>query len=204
MKRSNVKYLILASVAAVGMIAVSMYSCEKENIIPNDQLEKNSSSEEMGAKPQTICGKVIEKQVLDSKGKVVGKATIYNDNDNFHVILTADKGFYFQDAFMHICDEFSQLPVSRDNLPLVESFNFSIKGESASTVRRFELPVDKLKAQSFVSIAAYVTRHQQQEQDGKSQLVWVDGKHFGASGTGNVFIYKKGICLTTQGSTVNE
>ena len=65
MKRSNLKYFIAATLVAAGVTAVSMYSCEKENITPTGQVQMDYEKLAEPDQPSgpAVCGEVQRKQI---------------------------------------------------------------------------------------------------------------------------------------------
>lgn len=204
MKRSNVKMLLFAAVAALGVTAVSMYSCEKETIVPNQELSEKASDKNLPVQG-SICGKIVEKSLIDEKGRKVGTALFYNDTKYFYAHVTTEKNYLMENTYMHVCKDFSELPLSDKNVPMIENFNNSITGQGASPVRKIRVPLRDMSGQSFVAFATELVKvSNNSAEKTRVHYAWVEGKHFGVSGSGNVIIYKKNVCLENEPVSVNE
>jgi hypothetical protein len=209
MKKSNFKYLVIGAVATIGVVAVTMFSCEKEVITPNSASNLKTEDVEMPV-PKNYCGKVIEKDLINVDNQVVGKALIYNDFKYYHVILNTQKGYYMQDAYMHICSKIKELPLDQNSNPFVNKFTYSIKGRTLSNVREFKVPVGKLDQQSFVAVNAQIRKIMVNANEDEKNVnlpdkyvrAWVDGPYFGATEKGRYFNFSMEHCETLKPTPV--
>ena len=217
MKKSNVKALLFVAVAAIGVTAVSMYSCEKEVITPNNS-EKLKVEDLTVPTPDNYCGKLVEKSMIMDNGKTVGEAIIYNDAKKLHVIVSTIKGYYMQDAYLHIGESIEDFPLDREGNPLISDFAYSIVGKKLSNVREFEVNLSVVPKASMIAVNTQIRRIQfnsaeEEKLVHKYERAWIVGKTFGNTWKGRAFKFGAIDCLlnptpvepTTQESvTINE
>jgi hypothetical protein len=136
--KKNLKYVFAAGLVALGVSAVSVYSCEKEVITPNTPELQSRSAEVLPA--GDICGKMVNKELIRENGQVMGEALIYNDTKYFYVELTSKvKDYYFSDAYMHIASKGEMTPVDADGNIDLSKFEYSITGRKLEETRKFSL-----------------------------------------------------------------
>lgn len=200
MKKSNVKYFLILAVAALGIGAVSMYSCEKETILPN---EENLTKVDIDLKTEmpvasSICGEMIQQTIVKADGKVVGEAYYYNDTKYFYVILSTGRGYYMQDAYMDIQNDTRSFPTDKDGNPHVSEFKYSITGNPLSNVRKFRVDLSEMQGKSYISVTAQIRNFLKGKFVGKYERAWIEGRAYGTTEKGRMFLYTKSACLETQ------
>jgi hypothetical protein len=210
MKTSKLKYVLAAAVVAVGVTAVSVYSCEKEDVNPT-----GLSSTEMDARaseikialpsPIKVCGDIQEEYVVSKRGKI-GKAIIFNDSKNFYVLVRTIKGFTISEAIMHAEGKSGLMPLNSDKNPLLSSFEYRINPKPDATLIKFQVPMSEIGKMSFVAVSiAAVDNTIVKSADVNGPNVpenvvrgWVDGRSYGADGIARMFQYNSNICPVDQ------
>jgi hypothetical protein len=206
MKKSSLKYVFASLALALGIVAVSVYSCEKEVIVPNDasSTADRSNVEVTLPVPGSICGKIEQKAVILAGDEEIGEALIYNDVKYFYVHITTIPGYYMKDANMHICKDFNQLPLDEKGNPDISKFTYSIVDKPLSTVRKFRVGLQEMSGVSNISVAIQTKHLRKSETDEKYEIAWIDGRKYGTTVPGRVFGYEKTVCLENQETSVNE
>lgn len=206
MKTSKVKYVLAAALVAVGVTAVSIYSCEKEDINPT-----GLSSSEMDARaalikislpsPIKVCGDIKEEYIVSEKGKI-GKAIIFNDSKYFYVLLRTIKGFTISEAIMHAEGKSGYMPLNEDKTPKISAFEYRVDPKPNATLVKFQVPIAEIGKMSFVAVSIVAFDHtivksvggvEPQLPDGVLRG-WVDGRSYGANGVSRMFQYHSNIC----------
>lgn len=196
--KKNLKYVFAAGVIALGITAVSVYSCEKEVITPNSPENRSAVVLPDG----DVCGKMVNKQLIRENGKVIGEALLYNDTKYFYVELTSqEKGYYFSDAFMHIASRAELMPLDAEGSVDISKFEYSITGRKLEETRKFRVPLTSLKPKAVVAVTAEVKRMNMGDNDHQEKLtVWIKGNEFGTGEVkGQMFKYNKQTCWTQDG-----
>lgn len=204
MKKSNFKFFLLATVVSAGVVAASVYSCEKEEIIPNETTKNAESADGFVTEPNGVCGVILEKDIVDQQHKTVGQALIYNDTKYFYVVMSSYKSYEFTDVYMQIDDKYGDFPLDESGNPLLKEFEYSITGQPASHARKFKIPLTEMSGVSHLSVGAKVKMVMEGSTNTKPITVWVDGKFYGSDKIGRSFVFEKTACLTTQGEPVKE
>lgn len=202
MKKSNLKFIFLAIGVVIGITAVSVYSCEKQQFIPNTTEAISDDPTRFVTEPGAVCGEMIEKRVITQNNKHIANALIYNDTKYFYVILTSTKGFYLSNTYLQMVDKMGEIPLDENGNILYKNFEYSIEGKTPSTMRKFRIPIQEIGGYSFGSVAVEATGNPNRP-DPKI-VGFVDGKFIGTEIAGRVFPYTKGICLTNNGSSNAE
>ncbi len=204
-KKTKLRYFIAATIITLAVVAVSVYSCEKRVFIPNTDEAIADNPDRFISEPGAICGNIVEKRIMKSADDDLGEALVYNDAKYFYVILTSKRGHYLKNAYMEVCDKFGQLPLDDKGAPEIAKFEYKIRRQPASTVRKFRVPIAEIKGNNYVAVAVEFV-NQLNNDNQPIKLAWVDGKFFGTEDAGRVFTYTKQQCLTTPGETeqINE
>jgi hypothetical protein len=199
MKKSNLKLIFLAIGVVVGITAVSIYSCEKQQFVPHTTDAISDDPTRFITEPGAVCGDMIEKRVITQTNKHIANALIYNDTKHFYVILTPTKGNYIVDAYMEMADKIGEFPLDANGNVLYKEFEYAITGKDPSTMRKFRIPVQDIKGYSTGSIAVEVTSNP--DRPDRKTIGWVDGKFIGSEVAGRIFPYTKGVCLTDNSTS---
>ena len=194
MKPSNLKYLFIAAGVALGVTAISVYSCEKQQFTPNTAEAVADDPTKFITEPGAICGEMIEKSLVDQRGKAIGQAIVYNDTKFFYVIATPLKGFLFDKAYMHITDLVDEMPVSTSGDIELEKYEYHILNRPTSTLRKFRIPLGEIGAHSIVSVAIDVVSSKIEARPNRLFTAYVDGRLLGNNG--RMFAYERQNCLT--------
>ena len=200
------KFAFVTLIAAIILITISFYSCEKEVVTPNVKKESNSLHEPdfILPIPSSVCGKIQQKSIVLLNGIAIGDALIYNDNRYFYVLLTTRNEYYMKDAHMHVCENFDDIPLDNYSNPALLNYKYSIINKPISTVRKFRVKLNEMSGSSYISVTAEVKNMRNSPQSIKFESAWVEGRHIGSTIKGTVFHYEKGICLEDQETSVDE
>lgn len=206
MKKSSLKYVFATLVLTLGIVVISVYSCEKEVIVPNN-ISSTASRTDADLTlpiPGSICGEIQQKAMITMNGQEVGIALIYNDSKHFYVELTTNKGYYMKDANMHICKNFNELPLDEKGNPDIPRFTYSIYGKPLSTVRKFRVGLQEMSGVSSIAVAVQTKYLRKSNSQDDFEIAWIDGRKFGTTVPGRAFGYEKTLCLENQETSVNE
>lgn len=219
MKTSKLKYVLFASMAAIGITAASVYSCEKEVITPNSlspaESEKMASELRLTvAEPGAVCGSVTEKYLITDEGLKVGKAFIYNDAKNMFVTLMTIRGYYMATANMHVTNDPNDFPLTNDKNVAVNKFEYRIDASGLTNVRKFVIPTKDVNEKNYVAACAAVrllkSGEEKSLQNVKPELpanatwIWIEGRTFGQNHAGRMFKYNMTTCELPAGNTVSD
>ena len=193
MKNKNLRNLFIGAVVVVAGVGVAMYSCEKENITPAEEVTGEVKElQTVLPNDQHICSPVQEKNIIRPNKEKVGTAYIYNDPEKMYVLLFGDEGHFFRDAYLEDAASVGELPMNSDGNLAFGDFSYQIAGKAMSNVRRFVLPIGKLEGKYF-SVVAQV-RHTRY--NGVKERAWIQGRLVGNTEKGHVFIYEPKLCKT--------
>lgn len=202
MKKSNFKYFFIAAVVVLGVVAVSVYSCEKQEFIPNTTGSISNDPTRFVTEPGAICGEMVETNIVKADGRAVGTALIYNDVKYFYVIMTPNKGYLLGNSFMHVGSTIREIPADGNGNPVLRNYEYTIDAEPSSRFRKFRIPISEITGKNFVSVA--VEAEKDVTDADKSFTVWIDGQWMGDQQMGRTFVYTKEICRTDEAESNNE
>ena len=218
MKSSKLKYVLFASLTAIGITAASVYSCEKEVFAPTGPTAAESSKMASELKltieePQSLCGAITEKYLINKDGLRVGKAYIYNDAKNMFVTFMTIRGYYMGGANLHVTDNPNSFPLNENKIPALREFKYSISAEGVSNVRKFVIPVRDVDEHNYVAATAAVLLLKSGEEKNlnvsaelpaNSDRIWIEGRPFGQDGSGQMFKYNLTKCETGDDNIVSD
>jgi len=195
MKNKNLKNLLIGAVVVVAGVSVTMYSCEKDNIAPTEEVTGEVQDlKSILPNPQGICSEVVKHKIVRNNKEKVGDAYMYNNAENFYMILFAEEGHFFRDAYLDLENSFESFPLNSDGNPAFTSFDYQITGKPLSNVRRFEIPIEKMNDAKYMSAVVQV-RHTRYTD--VKERAWVHGgRTYGDSQEGRIFIYNVEDCST--------
>lgn len=202
MKKKKLSYLIASILTCLFIAAVSFYSCEKEEILPNT-LTDGGTTNKMGTDmpdPTKICGKAKELYLIAHDGAAIGKAIIFNDTKYFYVHFRCNDRYILGDAAMHISPISDQFPLDQNGNPLISEFDFKIKGLPLSSTRAIIVPISKLYGQSYVAASVQAKALRSEGKQTIFLTAWADGRSFGNTVKGKMFFYKKNTCTEVNGT----
>ncbi|MFN5785545.1 MAG: hypothetical protein ACK457_06215 [Flavobacteriia bacterium] len=218
MQKKKFKFMILAGLAGLIAISISVYSCEKERIQPN--VPSVSDSERMSsllrltiAENEHVCGAVLEKYLISQNGIKVGKAFIYNDAKNLFVTFMTIRGYYMGEAAMHISDSRDAFPLNENNIPAVREFEYKLNSEGLTNLHKFVIPLKDVNEHTYIAATAAVRMLKSGDErnlnwnvqlPANSIRIWIDGKAFGQDGTGKLFKYVLTDCEIQDGHTIHD
>jgi hypothetical protein len=201
MNHSNFRFLIASTFFAAGIAAVSVYSCEKENITPGLSSTSNGVEIKKVVMPADFCGELINKPVLDAHGSVVAESMIYNTDKYLTVSIYAQNGRYIEDVYMNISKTFDEIPLTDWGTPKFGSFNFKIIGKKLCNIRTFQIPLKQVPRTAMITVMAEVrpiipTSSSDKEESHIAQA-WIEGKIYGGDEIGRVFMHSYTYCPGT-------
>jgi hypothetical protein len=204
MKKSTLKLVVVALVLGVVGVALSVYSCEKQNFVPNTNNAVSASEDpsKFITEPGAICGEMTHRSITDANRREIGTAYIYNDTKYFYVMLAASKGFYLGNAFLQVSDKIGEIPLDSNQNADFKNFEYSITPAKFSTMRKFRIPTAEISGYNFVSAAVQTSTDPSGVPSGS--IAWIEGKFYGAGKPGKVFRYTKGVCLTDDAQSEEE
>jgi hypothetical protein len=202
MKKSNFKYFLIATVVVLGIVAGTVYSCEKQQFVPNTTEAISDDPTRFVTEPGAICGKMVEKSVVRADGRAIGRALIYNDIKYFYVILTANRGYLLGNAYMHIGSAMKEIPADGEGNAILQNYEYTIDAEPSSTFRKFRIPIKDISGNNFISVAVESSKSTAPSE--KPVIVCIDGQFMGNDQKGRTFTYTKQICKTDNAQSNNE
>ena len=207
MKRNKLIYAFIAFIFTLSAISISVYSCEKETITPNDNQSMKFESLQEPELPSgpAICGTYQERDLIQEDGITVGRAYTYNNTKYMFITVITNKGFYMNDLYANVSKRFEDIPRDEQGNPIVRLFNHMIDGNILSNIRIMRIALDDMPSTSTMTVIAQVRQQTYNNQfPVKSKRAWIDGRAYGTSVVGRVFTYYKGICLTNDAVSVPD
>ncbi len=213
--KNSAKYIIGAIILSVGVVGVSFYSCEKEEITPNETTiqpiqEVDADSQVRDAGTQEIrydvihiresfldgnfellqtnemCGKAIRKTVEVEKIGQVGRVNLYNSENFLNVLFVSQEAYTIESVKLMV------RPSSQGAPNNANPERFSIvtpKDREASRFAGFKIPIEDV---ANTSIIAGIVKLK--DKDGKNFLGWIEGEVFGETVFGKQFTYTLQEC----------
>jgi hypothetical protein len=220
MKTAKLKYTLLAGLAVIGITVLSVYSCEKETIQPNNEISANTERSADNLKftltdPSTVCGNVSEEYLITNEGKKVGKAFFWNDAHSFHLTMLTVRGFMMGGANMHIMQSPNEFPLTADQIPAIGKFEYQIDAPGFTNIREFVVPMKDLVDRNYIAatVAVRIVKSGSDEKnvdmddvdlpDGYLRL-WVNGRSQGVNRHGKIFVFDRTRCELTDDSQVSD
>lgn len=212
---NSTKYIIATLIVLVGVVGISFYSCEKEEITPNETTvipiqemdEDNISREEGTAEVRfevigliepylnanydfkalnEMCGKATEKAVSVDKYGQVGRAKIYNSNNFLNVLIVSNDAYKIEAAKLMIRPATASIPKEAD----YESFSIMTPADREPTrFAGFKIPAEDVSKDSFIAGAVKMVGA-----DGKRFVAWIEGEVYGSTLLGKRFSYTLQEC----------
>lgn len=219
MKTSKLKYVLIASLAAVSITAVSVYSCEKEVITPVNEISADTERSATQLKftvadPSTVCGVVSEEYLVTNEGRKVGKAFYWNDAHNFHLIMLTVRGYEMSAANMHIMQSPAEFPLNDQKNPAIDKFEYRIDAPGYTHKREFVVPMKDLVERNYIAatVSVKMIKDITTERDieinpeipGNMIRLWVDGRSQGVNRKGKIFIFERTRCELPDGNQITD
>lgn len=207
---SNAKYLFVALLLVVGVIGVSFYSCDKEEIYPNETSPVADPAELVPSADNTIrtdlptgpdfvmientCGDPEDHLFHFESGERVGGLRISNDGRNLYFQFGYDARFHLEKTYMHIAFNEEDIPMDKAGNPDVESFEYQSSYSSANTnIHLVKIPLSQIDSdkECLIAFAADIM-----SKDDKPDLfrVWAGESAFGTSGKARIMKYTIEAC----------
>lgn len=137
---SNAKYFIAGLLILIGAIGVGFYSCEKEEITPNETTPTPDPEELTASRDNTIrtdepweihlvapentCGDPERNFFHLKDNSRVGGLSTYNDGRNLYFKFGFKAEYRLQKAYIHIALDQKKIPVDKMGNPDVEAFKY--------------------------------------------------------------------------------
>lgn len=206
---SNAKYFIAGLIIVIGVIGVSFYSCEKEEILPNETSPLSDPQELVSSEdntvrtdhpsgldlvaPENTCGQV-EQQLLYIKDNVrVGGLNVYNDGKNLYFQFGFTSAYRLQRSYIHIAFDKAKIPVDKKGNLDPEAFKYqSMYSEDAKT-HLIKIPLSDIKKSGcLIAFAVDITNS-----DDKPLMyrAWAGKVPFGEGVEGTIMKYTVEPCL---------
>ena len=190
--KKNVRIMILSAVMLTGAVGVTMYSCEKETIVPNANAVATKTIGIDGYLPdiKQICGKVQDLDLVDANlGRSVGRAYVYNDKKNFFILLHTNEEIYMKTAYLDAQTSIEEIPQSGEGF-ILNDFTYNVGGLPATNIRRFKIPIKEVLGKEYLACAVKLYSRTDPSRKG---YAWVKGRRIGS---GMVFRYNMQECLS--------
>ncbi|TNF49428.1 MAG: hypothetical protein EP305_02855 [Bacteroidetes bacterium] len=198
--KKNVRMLILSAVLLTGVVGVTMYSCEKETIVPNANTLATKTIGIDGYLPdiKQICGKVQNIDLVDANlGRSVGRAYVYNDKKNFFILLHTNEEIYMKTAYLDAQTSIEEIPQSGGGF-IMNDFTYNVGDLPATNIRRFKIPISEVLGKEYLACAVKLYSRTDPSRKG---YAWVKGK---SVGSGMVFRYNMQECLSDNYVSADE
>lgn len=193
---------------------VILYSCEKENINP---INSANDMQTKSGKPipydiiagKTPCGPITIQYLVGEKGSKYGEVYTFNDAKNFYLYVIALKGYSLGNSYLFTGLR-HELPLNADGDIDNRLFNHILHSEDFVRSRGFRVPLKQMQGISVVSLMVNVRNNfanldsQGEIQDRDGIQAWAEGKKIGTISIGDIFTYKKGVCLVNEPVSVDQ
>ena len=183
----------LAGISAMGIL----YSCEKEIIQPTSKnnLKENSITIPSDEARETIfiCGKAINKDLIDSENHKIGKVTVSNDAKYFYVRIIAQPGYALASSYLYTGLD-SNLPMDMNGDLNFSAFNSTILAREYIRERNFSVPLRQLPDDFTASLMVQVANMFDPDGFVYRKTAWADGELIGNVNRGRFFTYRKANC----------
>jgi len=224
---SNAKYFILSAVLGIGVVGVSFFSCEKDQIVPLNERTTpliTDDQQKTGVYPgipeeflefqndlelDENCGRTIIKP-LNVRGVKVGSIKIYNDEKSYFIEIESNKNHRLKRGFMHVAQKMSDFPLTEKGNPDYRRFTYSNRNPENKEKMKFVVPLHFIKERFFLTslmcevVNVPIKPNTQPTPTGKVLLGWAKGTSYGDVKPGTAFLYKKQNCLTTEAEINNN
>ncbi|MFZ9027908.1 MAG: hypothetical protein ACO2Z9_02770 [Crocinitomicaceae bacterium] len=220
---NSAKYLIGTIILLVGVVGISFYSCEKEEITPNEttiqpiqEADADSQVRDAGTneinyevihirepfldesyelvESNEMCGKAIRKHIEVEKIGQVGRVNLFNSNNFLNVLFVSQEAYTIESVKLMV------RPLSQGAPDNANPERFKVvtpEGREASRFAGFKIPVGDLANTSIIAGMVKLT-----DKDGKNYLGWIEGEVFGETVYGKQFTFTLQECtVPTQGDT---
>ena len=217
---SNAKYFIVSLLLLIGVIGVSFYSCEKEEIVPNETTPVSdprelSSSEDNTIRtnipdgpdlqlPENHCGEYESHYLItDIKGKI-GKVFIYNDGKNLFFQFGYKVGYKPQRSYIHIAFDKEKIPMDSNGNPDLEGFKYQSSYESKFNTHLVKVPLSDI--QFSKCLIAFATDVVNSDDKPLKLRAWAGDVEIGETIKGTILKHSIKTCLTDEGvlNTVDQ
>lgn len=198
-------YLFGAAITALFICGMLFFSCEKDEIVPNQYtptvaMEENNGTlkgqnEEKGIiKPlRDNCGQMISRPLMTQGNINVGKAVIYNDSKYFYVKLISKEGMYIGKAYAHIAYDVNRFPLDKNGNPYFTTFDYQNLSSKPKKELYFKIPYEKIELKQFLS-SVMCEVFSLPDRPGIKGHAWIQGRPYGETMEGKIFAYSTKTC----------
>ena len=193
----------LSGITAIGIL----YSCEKEIIQPSSKnnLKENSITIPSDEARETIfiCGKAINKDLIDTENNKVGKVTVSNDAKYFYVRIIAQPGYALASSYLYTGLD-SNLPMDANGDLNFAGFNSTMLVREYIRERNFSVPLRELPDEFTASLMVQVAHMFDPDGFVYRKAAWADGVVIGNVNMGRFFTYRKANCQIQEYQTMPD
>lgn len=199
------RYLFGTAIVAMLSCGMFFFSCEKDEIAPNQYTpqaameENNGSFKGENEEKRTItelrdnCGEMISRSLVTQGGITVGKAVLYNDKENFYVKLIASRDWYIGKAYAHIAYDMSRFPLDKNNNPYYAKFDYRELSSKPKKELYFKIPYEEIALKQFLS-SVMCEIFSLPDRPGIKMHAWIQGRPYGETMEGKIFAYSTKTC----------
>lgn len=220
---NSTKYMIGTLIVLVGVIGISFYSCEKEEIAPNEltiapiqETDADNTFREEGQSAirfemitqredflntdyelilsNEICGKPSDKIITSAQIGQTGKAMIFNSENFLNILIVSQDAYVIESAKLNV------RPETEPAINEGSSDRFSVSTPEDRTPSRFvgfKIPLEDVHKVSMISGSVTLNT-----KDGKRVLSWLQGEDLGTTTNGKQFTYELRDCTVPGGGDV--
>ena len=214
MMKNSGKYII-AIILLVGVIGISFYSCEKEEITPTEttiqpiqEVDPESQIRDAGTQEiryevihirepflddnyeliesNEICGKPIRKTIDVEKIGQVGRVALFNSENFLNVLFISQKAYTIESVKLMV------RPLSQGTPNNANPERFSVitpKEREPSRFAGFKIPIEDVVKTSIIAGVVKL-----KDKEGKNYLGWIEGEVFGETTFGKQFTFTLQEC----------
>ncbi len=154
------------------LFAITLTSCEKESFqIASTESELNLQAKIGHVLPDMQCGTSSHDSIRGTNGVVLGTVEILNSENNIHILITMNTGFFLESVFANF-GESSNIPVN-NNTMVLEDFMFQDYIEEGATEYTVVYPTNALPACNDIVLYANVAERNWFGQTISTQDSWI-------------------------------
>lgn len=206
---SNAKYFIAGLLILIGVIGVAFYSCEKEEIVPNETTPTPDPDELTASQDNTIrtdepldidlvapentCGEVEHHLFHLKNNSRVGGLNVYNDGRNLYFEFGFKADYHLQKAYIHIAFDQKKIPVDKMGNPDVEAFRYQSTYSEDSKSHLVKVPLSHIKQNAC--LIAFAVDLANSDDKPLMYRAWAGEVPFGETIKGAIMKYSVEPCL---------
>ncbi len=210
---SNAKYFIVSLLLLIGVAGVSFYSCEKEEIVPNETTPVSDPQELSSSVDNTIrtdypngpslelpenhCGEYELHYFSLSNKEKIGKVHIYNDGKNLYFQLGYKTEYTLQKSYIHIAFDKEKIPVDKMGNPDVEKFRYQSTYNNKLKTYLIKVPLSDIRRTGC--LIAFATDIVNNDDKPLKLRAWAGEVEIGETIKGRIMKYTVEPCLIDEG-----